>query len=227
MYEIQDWQHVFKLDPAKEISDTDLERICESGTDAIFIGGSDNVTMENVLDLMSRVRRYPVPCVLEISNLESAIPGFDHYLIPSVLNSDKAYFHNGLLHQALKEMGHMMDFDLFTMEGYVVLNPDSKVAQLTGSNTDLDQDDIAAYADMIEHLYGLKAMYIEYSGTYGDVKMVRAAKERLNNTRLIYGGGIDSLQKAQEMFEVADTIVVGNVIYTDIKSALQTVKVRG
>ncbi len=227
MYEIQDWQHVFKLDPAKEISDNDLERICESGTDAIFIGGSDNVTMENVLDLMSRVRRYPVPCVLEISNIESAIPGFDHYLIPSVLNSDNVHFHNAMLHEAIKQMGHMMDYDLFTMEGYVVLNPDSKVAKLTRSNTDLNQDDIAAYAEMIEHLYGLKAMYIEYSGTYGDVSLVKAAKERLNQTRLIYGGGIDSLQKAREMFEVADTIVVGNVIYTDIKSALQTVKVRG
>lgn len=227
MYEIQDWQHVFKLDPAKEISDIDLERICESGTDAIFIGGSDNVTMENVLDLMSRVRRYPVPCVLEISNIESAIPGFDHYLIPSVLNSDNVQFHNGMLHEAIKQMGHMMDYDLFTMEGYVVLNPESKVAKLTRSHTDLNHDDIAAYADMIEQLYGLKAMYIEYSGTYGDVSMVKAAKERLNQTRLIYGGGIDSLQKAREMFEVADTIVVGNVIYTDIKSALQTVKVRG
>lgn len=227
MYEIQDWQHVFKLDPAKEISDNDLERICESGTDAIFIGGSDNVTMENVLDLMSRVRRYPVPCVLEISNIESAIPGFDHYLIPSVLNSDNVHFHNGMLHEAIKQMGHMMDYDLFTMEGYVVLNPDSKVAKLTRSNTDLNQGDIAAYAEMIEHLYGLKAMYIEYSGTYGDVSLVKAAKERLNQTRLIYGGGIDSLQKAREMFEVADTIVVGNIIYTDIKSALQTVKVRG
>lgn len=227
MYEIQDWQHVFKLDPAKEISDTDLELICESGTDAIFIGGSDNVTMDNVLDLMSRVRRYPVPCVLEISNVESAIPGFDHYLIPSVLNSKNVHFHNGMLHEAIKQMGHMMDYDLFTMEGYIVLNPDSKVAQLTDSNTTLNHEDIVAYADMIEYLYGLKAMYIEYSGSYGDVSMVKAAKDQLKDTRLIYGGGIDSLQKAREMFEVADTIVVGNVIYTDIKSALQTVKVRG
>ncbi|MCU7557822.1 heptaprenylglyceryl phosphate synthase [Macrococcus capreoli] len=227
MYEIQDWQHIFKLDPAKTISDSDLELICESGTDAILIGGTDNVTMENVLDLMSRVRRYPVPCVLEISNIESAIPGFDHYLIPSVLNSHNVHFHNGLLHEAVKQMGHMMDFDLFTMEGYIVLNANSKVAQLTDSNTALSREDVAAYAEMIEHLYGLKAMYIEYSGTYGDVQIVKAAKDRLNRTRLIYGGGIDSLQKAQEMFEVADTIVVGNVIYSDLKSALQTVKVRG
>ncbi|MCE4957471.1 heptaprenylglyceryl phosphate synthase [Macrococcoides caseolyticum] len=227
MYEIQDWQHVFKLDPAKPINDIDLERLCESGTDAILIGGSDNVTMENVLDLMSRVRRYPVPCILEISNIESAMPGFDHYLIPAVLNSKDVQFHNGLLHQAIKTMGHMMDYDLFTLEGYIVLNNDSKVAQLTNSNTGLGLEDIKAYAEMVEHMYRLKAMYIEYSGTYGDIEMVKAARAKLENTRLIYGGGIDSLDKAREMFEVVDTIVVGNIIYTDINQALQTVKVRG
>lgn len=225
MYEVNDWQHVFKLDPAKEISDAHLELICESGTDAIFIGGSDNITVDNVLDLMSRVRRYPVPCVLELSSLESAMPGFDHYMIPSVLNSPDVQFHNGLLHEAIKQFGHMIDYDLFTMEGYIVLNKDSKVAQLTKANTDINVEDIEAYAEMIEEVYKLKAMYIEYSGTYGDVEMVKAAKAKLKSTRLIYGGGINSKARAQEMREVADTIVVGNIIYTDIKAALQTVKV--
>ncbi|PKE44441.1 heptaprenylglyceryl phosphate synthase [Macrococcoides caseolyticum] len=225
MYEVKDWQHVFKLDPAKEISDAHLELICESGTDAIFVGGSDNVTVDNVLDLMSRVRRYPVPCVLELSTLESAMPGFDHYMIPSVLNSSNVAYHNGILHEAIKQFGHMMDYDLFTLEGYIVLNQESKVAQRTKAKTDLSVEDIAAYAEMIEEVYKLKTMYIEYSGTYGDVEMVKAAKRKLKSTRLIYGGGIDSRARAQEMREVADTIVVGNVIYTDIEAALQTVKV--
>ena len=38
-------------------------------TDAIMIGGTDNVTEDNVIHLMSRVRRYPLPLVLEISNI--------------------------------------------------------------------------------------------------------------------------------------------------------------
>ena len=61
MYNIKEWQHIFKLDPAKDISDADLESICESNTDAIIIGGTDNVTEDNVIHLMSRVRRYPLP----------------------------------------------------------------------------------------------------------------------------------------------------------------------
>ena len=88
MYDINLWSHVFKLDPAKSISDEDLMKICESGTDAIIIGGTDNVTEDNVLNLMSRIRRYPLPCALEISNIESVVPGFDFYFVPSVLNSN-------------------------------------------------------------------------------------------------------------------------------------------
>ena len=51
-----------KLDPAKSISDENLEALCMSNTDAIIIGGTDDVTEEdNVIHLMSRVRRYPLP----------------------------------------------------------------------------------------------------------------------------------------------------------------------
>ena len=70
MYDFREWKHVFKLDPNKEISDDALEKVCESGTDAILVGGTDGVTLENVLQLMARVRRYTVPCVMEISSLK-------------------------------------------------------------------------------------------------------------------------------------------------------------
>ena len=69
MYDFREWKHVFKLDPNKEISDDALEKVCESGTDAIVIGGTDGVTLENVLQLMARIRRYSVPCVMEISSI--------------------------------------------------------------------------------------------------------------------------------------------------------------
>ena len=64
MYDIKKWRHIFKLDPAKHISDDDLDAICMSQTDAIMIGGTDDVTEDNVIQLRSRVRRYPLPLVL-------------------------------------------------------------------------------------------------------------------------------------------------------------------
>lgn len=78
---------------------------------------------------MSRVRRYPLPLVLEISNLESVMPGFDFYFVPTVLNSNNVKYHNGMLLEALKEFGHVINFEEVVFEGYLVLNENSKVAQ--------------------------------------------------------------------------------------------------
>lgn len=226
MYNIKEWKHIFKLDPAKTISDKDLEQLCMSNTDAIVIGGTDNVTEDNVIQLMSRVRRYPLPLALEISNIESVMPGFDFYFVPSVLNSQDVTYHNGMLLDALKQFGHVIDFDEVVFEGYVVLNQDSKVAQKTQANTKLTEEDIEAYAQMINEMYKLPVMYIEYSGQLGDADIIKSAANMLTETQLFYGGGIDSYDSARTMAEIADTIVVGDIIYKDIKKALKTVKIK-
>lgn len=59
------WRHIFKLDPNKPIDDESLEKICESGTDAVIVGGTDDVTLDQVLDLLARIRRYQVTCILK------------------------------------------------------------------------------------------------------------------------------------------------------------------
>jgi putative glycerol-1-phosphate prenyltransferase len=224
MYDVTEWKHVFKLDPDKEISDEKLEMICESGTDAIIVGGSDNVTMDNVLNLMSRIRRYLVPCVLEVSAIESIMPGFDLYFIPSVLNSTNTKWVMGLHHEAVKEYGEIMSWDELIVEGYCILNRDCKAAALTEANTELSADDVVAYARMAENMFHMPIFYIEYSGKYGDVNVVQAASSVLTSTKLFYGGGISTPEQAAEMAEYADVIVVGNVIYEDFQAALKTVK---
>lgn len=224
MYEISEWRHAFKLDPNKYISDEDLEKVCESGTDAIIIGGTDGITLENVLDLMARVRRYTVPCILEISTIESVTPGFDLYFIPSVLNSTEVKWVTGLHHQAVKEYGDIMNWEEILVQGYCILNKDCKAANVTGANTELTVDDVRAYAMMAEKMLHLPIFYLEYSGEYGDPAIVKEVKETLESTTLFYGGGIESAQQAEEMAAYADVIVVGNVIYTDLQAAMQTVK---
>lgn len=223
MYDFRKWKHVFKLDPNKEINDIDLESICESGTDAILIGGTDGVTIENVLDLMARVRRYTVPCVLEVSSVETVTPGFDLYFIPSVLNSKDSKWMMRLHQQAVKEYGEIMDWSEMFVEGYCIVNPDCKAAQLTDADTNLDEDDIAAYAMMAEKMFHLPIFYLEYSGMYGDPKVVQKAKQNLEKTVFFYGGGIETAAQAKEMAEFADVVVVGNIIYDNLKAALETV----
>lgn len=226
MLEYQQWKHVFKLDPNKEINDVDLERICESGTDGIIIGGSDGVTEDNVIDLLMRVRRYSVSCALEVSSIETVTPGFDYYLIPSVLNSNSTDWVTGLHHKAVKEFGAIMNWEEIVMEGYCVLNRDSKVARLTEANVEISVDDIVAYAVMAEKMFKFPIFYLEYSGMLGDVEVVQKVSQALEETQLFYGGGISSFEEAKQMAEHADTIVVGNLIYDDLKVALQTVKAK-
>lgn len=217
------WRHVFKVDPAKEISDEALELICESGTDVILVGGTDNVTLDNVLDILVRVRRYSVPIALEISNIESVTPGYDYYFIPSVLNSTDTKWVKDLHHEAIKEYGDIMVWEELVAEGYCVLNPDCKVAEATSANTDLSTDDVIAYARMAEKFFKLPIFYVEYSGTYGDIEIVKEVKNVLEETKLFYGGGITNAEQAAEMAAYADTIVVGNIIYDDLQAALKTV----
>jgi len=222
--EIKNWQHVFKVDPAKNISDEALEALCESGTDAIIVGGTDDVTLDGVLDLLARIRRYTVPVALEISNIDSVTPGYDYYLIPSVLNSTDTTWVKDLHHEAIKAYGDVMVWDELIAEGYCILNSDCKAAKVTGAKTDLQEADVIAYARMAENFFQLPFFYMEYSCIYGDPQLVRSVSQELQQTQLIYGGGITSEAKAEEMAKYADTVVVGNIIYADLDTALKTVK---
>ncbi len=216
------WRHIFKLDPNKEINDEELGQLCESGTDAIIVGGTDGVTLDDVLNLLARVRRYSVPVVLEVSNIPSVTPGFDFYFIPTVLNSQDKKWMIDLHHEAIKEYGDLIEWEELMMEGYIMLNPDSKAFQYTNSK-EVTNEDVVAYAQLVENLMHLPLIYLEYSGTYGDIELVKQVKQELKRTVLIYGGGIRSKQQASEMATYADIVVVGDVIYEDFKAALRTV----
>lgn len=224
MYDFREWRHVFKLDPNKEISDDRLEKICESGTDGVIVGGTDGVTLEKVLDLMARIRRYTVPCVLEVSSIDIVTPGFDLYFIPTILNSNDPKWITGLHHRAVKEFGEIMDWEEIVMEGYCILNEECKAAKLTSALADATAEEVKAYAMMAEKMFHLPIFYLEYSGKYGDPQLVSEVKTVLEKTVLFYGGGISSVEQAVEMAEHADVIVVGNAIYDHFEQALATVK---
>ena len=220
---LKSWRHVFKLDPDRKLDDQSLNTVCLSGTDAIMVGGSTGVTYENTVDLLSRIRRYELPCVQEVSDMEAIVPGFDLYMIPMVLNSSDPSWIVGHQQQAIDRYGYMIPWELLVTEGYIVLNPDSAVARLTGANTLLDTSGTIAYAQVADRLMSLPVVYLEYSGTFGDMETVRGVHQNLTSAQLIYGGGIKDLNTAKQAASVSDTIVVGNIIYEDLEQALQTV----
>jgi putative glycerol-1-phosphate prenyltransferase len=227
MFDVWRWQHVFKLDPDKTVTDEELEALCESGSDAIIVGGTQGVTFDNTLDLLARIRRYAIPCVLEVSNREAIVPGFDHYFIPFVLN---AYDPQWMLEphvEAVKELGKMIPWHDVTMIAYCVLNPEATVARLTRAKTSLSTEDIVAYGRLAYRLLNLSHFYLEYSGRRGEpgqLADVYQALKQENGLHLIYGGGIQNAAQAAQFSQAADTIVVGNVIYEAFNDALETIK---
>ena len=119
----------------------------------------------------------------------------------------------------------MINWEEMHVEGYCIMNPECKAAQLTEANTDLTEEDAASYALMAEKMFNLPIFYLEYSGKYGDPSVVRAVKDTLMETKLFYGGGINSIARAEEMSGLADCIIVGNYVYEDLSAALKTVDV--
>lgn len=221
---IGEWRHVFKLDQAREIDDESLEKICESGTDAVIVGGTTEITFDNTVDLLARIRRYALPCVLEVSHLDAVVPGFDLYLIPVVLNAGTTEWIFDPHVAGLKEHGPFVPWNEVMVEGYVILNEDSSAAKVTRSRTGLDLQDVKAYARLADKLLKLPILYLEYSGAYGKPEWIREIKGVVNESRIFYGGGISSKEKAAEMAKWADTIVVGNIIYENLDRALETVE---
>ncbi|MNI42307.1 Heptaprenylglyceryl phosphate synthase [compost metagenome] len=221
---IKPWRHVFKLDPDREIGDGELDAVCRSGTDAILVGGSTGVTYENTTELLSRLRRYRLPCALEVSDLEIAVPGFDVYMIPMVLNTPHPDWILGHHRKAIERYGSLIPWDMLLAEGYIVLNGDSAVARLTGADSGISGRGAAAYAQIADKLMQLPVIYIEYSGTFGDMETLQEIRETVEHSQLFYGGGITGETEAEQAAALCDTVVVGNIIYRDVRQALLTVQ---
>ena len=211
MIDWRKWRHITKLDPDKPVTPKDVAAIVDSGTDAIMISGTQNITRQNVASLMDMLKDYRIPKVLEPAGTEGLRDDVDLLFVPSVLNTDVAFWLMGAHKMWVQHF--KIDWEKVVPEAYIVLNPKSAVAMVTRAQTALTPAEAAAYGECADRFFHFPVVYIEYSGTYGDPAVVKAVKEKLHDARLFYGGGINSREKAEEMARYADTIIVGNAVY--------------
>lgn len=212
MEEWRNWKHITKLDPDKKINDKIIESIIETGTDAIMISGTQNVTKENVAGLLEMLKEYDIPKILEPATPAGLIyKNIDWLFVPSVFNTRYALYINGLHKIWVKMQKDNINWDIVVPEAYIILNPKCAAAKVSKAEQ-MTLEGTVATAICAERYFNFPVIYIEYSGMYGDPTIVKAVKESLTKSHLLYGGGINTKERAEEMSQWA-TIVVGNTIY--------------
>ena len=210
----KDWVHVTKLDPDKQLKPGDIDAIAASGTDALILSGTLNVTQENLAALLKQVKAYSLPLVIEPSGPEAVLmQGIDYVFLPSVMNTTDVQWIIGKHRMWVQQQKLQVPWDRIVPEAYIVLNPDSSVGKVTRSICNLKPEEVVAYTTLADHYFHFPIVYIEYSGTFGDPDVVKAASDVLDKSILYYGGGINSAERAAQMSRYADTIVVGNAVY--------------
>lgn len=214
-YPWEAWDHILKIDPDKELlAGETFEDVCQTGTDAIEIGGTLGMTEEKMQRVIDACAAYDVPLYQEPSNPSVVIdsPALDGYLIPTVFNSTDPFWIVGA-HKEWVRIENGLDWDRTTTEAYIVMNPDASVAEYTAADCDQSPEDVASYARVAEKMFGQEIVYIEYSGTFGDPEIVAAAHDGLDDATLFYGGGIRDYDAAYEMGQHADVVVVGDLLH--------------
>jgi phosphoglycerol geranylgeranyltransferase len=210
----KDWVHVTKLDPDKQLGAGDIDAIAASGTDALMLSGTLNVTPENLATLLKQVKAYNLPLVMEPAGPEAVLTqGIDYVFVPSVMNTTDVTWIVGKHRAWVQQQKGKIPWEYIVPEAYIVLNPASSVGKVTRAVCDLKADDVAAYTAVADRYFHFPIVYIEYSGMFGDPAVVKAASEALDESVLYYGGGINSAERAALMSRYADTIVVGNAVY--------------
>lgn len=208
----KNWAHVTKLDPDRHLGAKDIEAVASSGTDALMLSGTLNITRENMQELLLQVKDYGLPLVVEPAGPEAVLfEDVDFVFVPSVMNTTDVRWLVGKHHRWVMEQA--ITWEKVVPEAYIVLNPESSVGKVTKSVCSLQAEEVAAFTTVADQYFRFPVVYLEYSGIYGDPAVVQAASRAIDNALLYYGGGINTPEKAAEMAKYADTIVVGNAIY--------------
>ncbi|WP_420903244.1 geranylgeranylglyceryl/heptaprenylglyceryl phosphate synthase, partial [Staphylococcus pettenkoferi] len=105
-----------------------------SNTHPIIIPPTHNLTQHNLIHLITPLRPYPLPLLLQISNLQTLIPPFHFYFLPTLFNTTNLTYHNPIFLQAIKQFPHLIHFHELLCQPYLLINEHSKLATNTEPN---------------------------------------------------------------------------------------------
>ncbi|MBR2347969.1 MAG: geranylgeranylglyceryl/heptaprenylglyceryl phosphate synthase [Candidatus Methanomethylophilaceae archaeon] len=210
--------HVALLDPDKQDAEVAGEmalRMKEAGTDAVFIGGSTGLTVENMTDTANAIReKSGLPVIYFPGTPEAITPAIDAILFMSLMNSrDLNLVVRAQAYSApiIKKLG----IEAISM-GYIVVEPGMKVGKVGQADLiERDRIDKAVGYAMAAEMLGMSLVYLE-AGSGADrpvpPEMISAVKASIN-VPLIVGGGIRTPEAAEAARKAgADIIVTGTFI---------------
>ena len=210
--------HVALLDPDKQDAEVAGEmalRMKEAGTDAVFIGGSTGLTVENMTDTANAIReKSGLPVIYFPGTPEAITPAIDAILFMSLMNSrDLNLVVRAQAYSApiIKKLG----IEAISM-GYIVVEPGMKVGKVGQADLiERDRIDKAVGYAMAAEMLGMSLVYLE-AGSGADrpvpPEMISAVKKAVN-IPVIIGGGIRTPEAAEAARKAgADMIVTGTLI---------------
>lgn len=237
-----DWTtitHITRINPAKPLP-ADIEDL--KHTDLVIIGGSNEVTEADTYTALQQViGSFPeLPLIQEpyaSAQISSEmIASVDWIVMPVVFNGDWDHFvgnHLRMLSQLSWNFEGLLGQDISISKvlknlipvGYIIQNMDSNAATVAGVSEPLSVAEIQGAALATEILYDFPVLYVDYSKQFGETEDIAAAATYLEDTMLLYGGGIDSTQKAANVLAAgADAVVIDDCFHEDIDEYAQTTR---
>lgn len=221
--------HMTLIDPAKQSPERAGEIAYEAylaGTDAIMIGGSTDLSIQNVDETVKRIKeKVDLPVILFPSGAHVISKYADALYFMSLLNSTSVEF---LIRQQVKGAPIVKKLGIEPIPmGYIIVEPGMTVGRV-GKAEVIRRDrpeDAAAYA-LAAQYFGMQLVYLEAgSGAPEPVptSMVKVVRESID-IPMIVGGGIRKAEDAKAIVNAgADIIVTGTLVETveDVKSALE------
>ncbi len=210
--------HMTLIDPAKQEpsqAGSIVKEACRLGTDAIMVGGSTDVTQQNLDETVLAIKaNVDVPVIYFPSGAHAISPHADAIYFMSMLNSRNL---NMVMGEQVRgaPIVKMLKLEPLSM-GYILVAPGMKVGEV-GQADVIPRDSpktAVAYALAAQYL-GMKYVYLEAgSGAPEPVpeEMIRAVRSAIDVPLLVGGGIRDAETAARVKGAGASIVVTGTVV---------------